>query len=331
MTERPGVILQELSTDADDVAYHESYNVSRPEITVYDPEAYKKHVTLADTRKARLTAGNKLRMAVWDSGIFVGSVNATPKREGVEIGYWTDSRHAGHGYATLAAKALGSYMAQSSKRVYAEVVEGNNASARVLERAGYKQIAKEAGRLIFELGKSPETVTKPTVRDTKIGDAEALKPILENWIRDRHTGELLADEVASVMKAIDESVQGQNGKKYVVAEDSKGNVVGVMGMTTPGEDMRPYTTTSSPIEFINAYVNPVQRGTGIGKLLAKELEDRAISAGYTEVIVNSGPRYKDTGWSFWSSLYGEPIAVQKDLYGPGGDAPVWRKSFENAE
>ena len=130
-----------------------------------------------------------------------------------------------------------------------------------------------------------------------------------------------------VIKAIEDSLQGLNGKKYVIAKDSKGTLVGAMGMTTPGKDMLPYTATNRPIEFINAYVSATQRGTGTGKLLAKALENMAISAGYTEIIVNSGPRYKDTGWAFWNSMYGEPVTIQKDLYGPGGDAPVWRKSL----
>ena len=330
-TDQDGVVLRQLATETDDIAYFEAINANRKHLCQFGDNIAEEYQTLEAVRNARLNAGEKIRMGIWDGETFVGTVNATPDEENAEIGYWLDSRHTGRGYATLAARALGGYMAQNSKRVYAEVVEDNDASVRVLERAGYKSTAKEAGRLIFELSKTPETIIKPTIRDTKVGDSEALRPILENWIRDRNTGEVLSDEVASVMKAIDESIQGQNDKEYVIAEDGDGNIVGVMGMTKPGDDMRQYTKTSDPVEFINAYVDPAQRGTGTGKLLAKELEEKAIAAGYTGIIVNSGPRYEDTGWAFWNRLYGKPIAIQKDLYGPGGNAPVWNKSLEIAK
>lgn len=327
-TEQVGIVLRQLATEADDIAYFEAVDANREHLSQFGDRTAEKYQTLEDVTNARLSAGDKVRMGIWDGDTFVGTVNATPDDEGVEIGYWLDSRHTGHGYATLAAKALGGHVAQRYPKVHADVIEVNVASVRVLERAGYRQTAKEAGRLIFELNKTSETLSKPTIRETRAGDALALKPILESWIRDRNSGDLLSDEVASVMKAIEDSVQGQNSKKYVVAEDGKGILVGVMGMNAPGEDMQPYTATNSPVEFINAFVSATQRGTGTGKLLAKELEGIAVSAGHTEIIVNSGPRYKDTGWAFWNSLYGEPVAIQRDLYGPGGDAPVWRKALE---
>lgn len=169
------------------------------------------------------------------------------------------------------------------------------------------------------------------IRDVQIDDLVAIKPILENWLRDRNTGNPLPNEVSDVMASIEASTQGVNGRSYVVAVDNSGNVVGVMGMATPSEEMRPYVTTNNPIEFINAYVDPAQRGTGAGKALAAQLEQKALQAGRTEIIVNSGPRYRDTGWAFWTRLYGEPVATAEGLYGPGGDAAVWRKPLVATE
>jgi GNAT superfamily N-acetyltransferase len=90
-------------------------------------------------------------------------------------------------------------------------------------------------------------------------------------------------------------------------------------------DMLLHTSTDRPVEFLNAYVDPERRNKGIGRALAGRLEEIALQAGHTEIIVNSGPRYKDSGWIFWTRLYGEPITTQKDYYGPGADAKIWRK------
>lgn len=155
-TEREGVTLRQLWTDADDAAYNEAYNASRADIAVFDPDSDDKHRTIEQTRDARLNTGNKLRMGIWDGDTFVGSVNATPDDHGVEIGYWTDSRRTGHGYATLAARALGRHMLPRYANVHAEVVEGNDASARVLEKAGFgRAIGRVVGRLSFEVTQQP--------------------------------------------------------------------------------------------------------------------------------------------------------------------------------
>jgi RimJ/RimL family protein N-acetyltransferase len=155
-TERPGVELREL-TEADDPIYNESYNASRPEIAAFDPDAAEKHITLADTRNARLNAAGKLRLGIWDQDTFVGSANVTPEDNGqVEIGYWTDSRQTGHGYATLAAQALASRFPTA----HADVVEGNTASAHVLENAGFTQTARRSGKLIFEVLSATESAEK---------------------------------------------------------------------------------------------------------------------------------------------------------------------------
>jgi len=174
---------------------------------------------------------------------------------------------------------------------------------------------------------SPERSSETRVRDVQTGDLASLKPILEQWIKRFGSDEPLTEEISNVLAAVKASLEGENGRKYVVAEDDQGNVIGIMGMTTPSNDMQPYITSDNAVEFINAYVDKEARGTGAGKLLAKQLEEMAIQDGHTEIIVNSGPRYKDTGWAFWTKMYGEPVAMQKDLYGPGADAPVWRKSL----
>jgi len=66
---------------------------------------------------------------------------------------------------------------------------------------------------------------------------------------------------------------------------------------------------------------------GIGRALAGFLEKRAGSEDRTELLVNSGRRYRRTGWPFWTRMYGQPIAVAEDYYGPLYDAMIWRKAL----
>jgi RimJ/RimL family protein N-acetyltransferase len=136
-TDDKDVVLCELWSDADDKAYNAAYNASRAEISVYDPDAATKHQTIEDTRQARINAGSKIRMGIWAGGIFVGSINATPGEDGLEIGYWVDSRHTGHGFATLATKAFSEYMNETRPYLHAKVMARNLASMHVLEKSGY--------------------------------------------------------------------------------------------------------------------------------------------------------------------------------------------------
>ena len=101
-----------------------------------------------------------------------------------------------------------------------------------------------------------ESMFNGTLRGVRSEDLVALRPILEHWIRDGDTGKLLTEEVNGVLSAIEASIDGSTDKSYVTAEDSEGKVVGVMGMTAPGEEMQHYAKSEKPAELINAFVNP---------------------------------------------------------------------------
>jgi GNAT superfamily N-acetyltransferase len=173
---------------------------------------------------------------------------------------------------------------------------------------------------------NPEQSTKHVyIRKITSEDIEPLRPILECWVKDSESQETIIDEVDSIIESIKENINGYGNKSFFAAFDSEGKVLGMMGYSEPSKDMAGYSQTDKPVEFINAYVDAESRGQGVGKLLAKHLESEAKLLGYKEIIVNSGPRYQETGWAFWTRIYGSPIAVLKDYYGSGLDAPVWQK------
>jgi RimJ/RimL family protein N-acetyltransferase/ADP-ribose pyrophosphatase YjhB (NUDIX family) len=155
-TGREDVILRQLSTEADDADYFNAVEANREHLSQFGDDTSRNYQTLEDVTNSRINAGSKLRMGIWSGETFVGTVNATPNKNEAAIGYWLDSRYQRHGFATLAAKALGGYMAEQSTRVYAEVVEANKKSVGVLERAGYIHTARRAGQLIFEYNEVPE-------------------------------------------------------------------------------------------------------------------------------------------------------------------------------
>ena len=77
------------------------------------------------------------------NGEAIGSIGYFPKeniyRLNAEIGYWLGKSFWGNGYITETIIALTDWIFANTEivRLYAQVFEGNLASARVLEKAGY--------------------------------------------------------------------------------------------------------------------------------------------------------------------------------------------------
>lgn len=165
-----------------------------------------------------------------------------------------------------------------------------------------------------------------TVRPLEETDLAPLRPILETWIRfPVITGELIEEEVEEVLTDMKKALEGQGGKKFLVAALSDGTISGVMGYQKLRDEMREFAQTDRPAEIINANVHDAHRGTGVGSALVKGIEAAAKGEGYKELLLNSGPRYKDTAWEFYNKRFGQPVGVLTDFYGPGFSAPVWRK------
>lgn len=160
-------------------------------------------------------------------------------------------------------------------------------------------------------------------------DIPALRPILATWIKDRQTGEPLPDEVEEDLQIMADSNTSIGDRNYLVAVDTNGEITGVIGFKDPDPRMLKFAKTEYPAELVNAYVKSDQRkGKGVGRALVSALEKLARETGYTEIILNSGPRYKDSGWGFYDKLEGyQRIGVSHEHYGEGGDAPVWEKQL----
>ncbi len=328
-TEQNEVSLRQLTLE-DAVVYFNAVDANREHLSQFEDDTSKKYPTLEEVEKSITSPTNKLRMGIWDEDKFVGSINLTPSSDGkvAEIGYWLDERQTGKGYATVATAALTNYAKQRFTKVHAEVVEGNDASARVLKRTGFHQVGRKGTHLLFDLisQSGPEQSPSLNVRKPEYRDLNHLMPILRTWIRSRDNGSIISGEVNDVINAVNQSILGLSDRQYLIAENENGDVAGIMGMKHPDETMLPFANTDRPIEIINAYVDPAEIGKGIGTTLLLSLEKRAKEQGYKEVIANSGPRNKHSGWDFWTKRYGEPVKA-KEFYGNGADAMIWRKSL----
>ncbi|MCR5323205.1 MAG: GNAT family N-acetyltransferase [Lachnospiraceae bacterium] len=79
---------------------------------------------------------------IGDTGI--NEVEGNP--EDVEIGFVIGREHRGKGYATEVVRAMTEFTGSilGIKTVYGRVMKGNDASAKVLEKAGYSFVTEEA-------------------------------------------------------------------------------------------------------------------------------------------------------------------------------------------
>ncbi len=93
-----------------------------------------------------INTGSKIGVvyAIINDGVLVGSLGAIPgefeKQRTAEIGYWVARSYWGKGLASAALNKFTHLLFENTHfiRLYASVIEGNLASARVLEKCGYK-------------------------------------------------------------------------------------------------------------------------------------------------------------------------------------------------
>lgn len=123
------------------------------------PWPYKKKDALDFIRKSfvQRRKGNSYPFVIFYQDELVGTIavsNIDKNNKKAEVGYWLGRRHWGKGIAPEALKLICNFAFRDLKlhRLYADVLEGNNPSCRVLEKAGFfkegvfKQALKRRGR-----------------------------------------------------------------------------------------------------------------------------------------------------------------------------------------
>lgn len=90
----------------------------------------------------------------------IGSIGLFRKTEEVELGYWIARRHWGQGYATEATRAvLGLARAIGHRRILAAHFDDNVASARVLQKSGFRPTGEQGVRHSARRGGAAQAIT----------------------------------------------------------------------------------------------------------------------------------------------------------------------------
>ena len=167
------------------------------------------------------------------------------------------------------------------------------------------------------------------VRELRPEDLGAVEDIARQWVRfPAETGPVIEEEVQEMLNLMHESIEHQNERNYFVCTDAHGKTVGFVCMAPLDKAMQQFVVTARPIELKNLYVDKQKtKGKGVGSTLYGFAKQWARDQQYTEVLLNSGPRYQDSGWPFYKKVIGDPVGVLKDFYGGGNDAPVWREDL----
>lgn len=168
-----------------------------------------------------------------------------------------------------------------------------------------------------------------TISPLNESDIEQFDSILRQHVRDRDTGEIIEKEIANIkgyMRGIPDEDEDRI-RKYLVARTADGRVVGCMAYSTPDKDMVNHFKDVDPnqsAELLNAFVDSeLFRGGGVGKKLFNAICDVVRAGGKKYLLINSGPRYKES-WGFYDRV-GENRGFIKEKYGKDGDANTWIK------
>lgn len=155
------------------------------------------------------------------------------------------------------------------------------------------------------------------------GDENLLIPVFRAWVKKRVTGEVQDKEIADIQARMRESLVNPEVARYFVMRDVFALPVGLVGVKLPDEMTSLAVTTERPLELINFFVHPKLNGKGIGSTLLNTVIAYASTQGFTEVILNSGPRYMRSAWDFYNNRL-EQIGILINAYNADPEA---EKSF----
>lgn len=149
----PGLTLRELvHRDAPDLLAAIADN--RAHLTAFGDYAELSAMTLAQLEAELAAADDKTRFGIFHDGQLVGRADliaVDPPNYG--IGYWLAAHATGKGYATAAVAALVDQARRlpGAAALYAGVTHGNQRSIAVLERVGFRQVARFERHARFHL------------------------------------------------------------------------------------------------------------------------------------------------------------------------------------
>ncbi len=176
----------------------------------------------------------------------------------------------------------------------------------------------------------PTVLQNVNIRALRREDFSAVEAILREHVRDSGSKAVIEGEVAAILNYMkgDPDSEGRL-RRYQVATDSRGWVIGCVAISTPDTRMCDYLKVDdkSCRELLNAFVaTRFFRGNGIGRKLFEAACEAARREGVSELVLNSGPRYSES-WGFYDRVCDSSAGFITDYFGTGRDAKTWRKKL----
>jgi len=167
--------------------------------------------------------------------------------------------------------------------------------------------------------------TNIKIRDVKVSDLDFVKKIYSvHWTNANGNSDLNEVEYALglVRDSINKTGDSIKFNEHYIVADIDGEVVGVLGYKKLFAKFLHFAKTSKPIELSNLFVAADKIKTGVGRTLVGELIKRAKDDGYSELVVRSANRWKNS-WQFYDKLGFERVGM---LNGQDGQvSQIWSK------
>jgi len=129
----------------------------------------------------------------------------------------------------------------------------------------------------------------------KTEDLDKIFEILLQWTE--------KGEAEKYIKRIKNEINGTtefNMSFWVIKKDDE--IAGVGGLSDILPSIKNLSKTKNPGELKILYLDNKFRGQGFGKILLNFLEEKAKDNKYTELIIRSAERYKNTAYGFYEKM-----------------------------
>ena len=151
-TAHPGLVLRELTADQT-LIFYALVDRNRSHLTAHGDYAEMLTASVESVALDLRGPDDDLPFGVWLNDQLIGRVDLVRRdAKNFVLGYWLDSGHTGHGYATIACEALVELARLlGATDAWAGVTKGNTPSERVLTRLGFERVADVGAYTRFHL------------------------------------------------------------------------------------------------------------------------------------------------------------------------------------
>jgi len=139
----------------------------------------------------------------------------------------------------------------------------------------------------------------------KLEDIPFIKSILLEWT--------VGEESNKYIDRINNEINGSTDFSmsfWIIKKDDI--VIGVGGLSNILPLIKSYSKTKNPGELKILYLANTYRGQGFGKIFLIFLEKKAKESNYTELMIRSALKYKNTAYGFYESMGYEKLGVTEN-------------------